>query len=144
MKILVAIDGSNDAMKGCELAVQMAKAQKAEIWLVAIIPAYPGIDLEITARARDHLENKLSSQAEQALNKAKEICLTAGITPQTMLISSGAIADEIVSMAETEKMDLIIIGSRGLGATGRFSLGGTAMKIVSQAPCSVLVAKAVE
>ena len=39
-------------------------------------------------------------------------------------------------------MDLIVIGSRGLGATGRFSLGGTAMKIISQAPCSVLVAKA--
>lgn len=58
------------------------------------------------------------------------------------MIGSGAIADEIVTMAEQEKMDLIVIGSRGLGATGRFSLGGTAMKIISQAPCSVLVAKA--
>ncbi len=142
MKILVAIDGSKDAGKGSELALDMAKAQGAEVWLVAIIPAYPGIDLEITARARDSLENKLSSQAEQALEKAKGQFLAQGITPQTMLISSGAIADEIVSMAETEKMALIIIGSRGLGATGRFSLGGTAMKIISHAPCSVLVARA--
>jgi nucleotide-binding universal stress UspA family protein len=62
--------------------------------------------------------------------------------PKTMLISSGFIADEIIKLAESEKFDLIVIGSRGLGATGRFSLGGTAMKIISSAPCSVLVAKA--
>ncbi len=142
MKILVAIDGSKDSGKGAELALGMAKTQGAEVWLLAVIPAYPGIDLEITARARDSLHNKLSSQAEMSLNKAKELFQGEGFTPKALLVSSGAIADEIATMAEQEKMDLIVIGSRGLGATGRFSLGGTAMKIISQAGCSVLVAKA--
>jgi nucleotide-binding universal stress UspA family protein len=142
MKILVAIDGSKDAGKGSELALNIAKAQGAEVWLLAVIPVYPGIDLEITARARDSLNNKLSAQAEFDLGKAKELFQSEGITPKAMLVGSGAIADEIVTMAEQEKMDLIVIGSRGLGATGRFSLGGTAMKIISQAPCSVLVARA--
>ena len=141
MKILVAIDGSKDAGKGVQVALDIARAQGAEVVLLAVIPAYPGIDLEITARARDSLESKLSFQAEQALGKAKELFQTEGMTPKALLISSGAIADEIVTMAEQEKMDLIVIGSRGLGATGRFSLGGTAMKIISQAPCSVLVAR---
>jgi len=142
MKILVAIDGSKDAGKGAELALDMAKTQGAEVWLVAIIPVYPGIDLEITARARDSLNNKLSAQAELALAKAKDLFQASGITPKAMIVGSGAIADEIVTMAEQEKMNLIVIGSRGLGATGRFSLGGTAMKIISHAPCSVLVARA--
>ncbi|MBI4767929.1 MAG: universal stress protein [Deltaproteobacteria bacterium] len=142
MKILVAIDGSKDAGKGAELALDIAKAQGAEVLLLAIIPVYPGIDLEITARARDSLNNKLSAQAELALAKAKNLFQAGGITPKALMVGSGAIADEIVTMAEQEKMDLIVIGSRGLGATGRFSLGGTAMKIISQAPCSVLVAKA--
>jgi nucleotide-binding universal stress UspA family protein len=75
------------------------------------------------------------------LGKAKDFFQAEGIIPKAMLVGSGAIADEIVTMAEKEKMDLIVIGSRGLGATGRFSLGGTAMKIISHAPCSVLVAK---
>ena len=83
----------------------------------------------------------MSKQAEFDLGKAKDLFQAEGIVPKAMLVSSGAIADEIVTMAEQEKMDLIVIGSRGLGATGRFSLGGTAMKIISQAPCSVLVAK---
>jgi len=142
MKILVAVDGSKDAGKGCQMALAIAKTQGAEVLLLAVIPEYPDIDLEITARARHSLDSKLSSQAEQALTMTKELFQSQGISTKALLISSGAIADEIVTMAEQEKMDLIVIGSRGLGATGRFSLGGTAMKIISQAPCSVLVAKA--
>jgi nucleotide-binding universal stress UspA family protein len=142
MKILVAIDGSKDAEEGARLALNIAKAQGADVTLLAVIPVYPDIDLEITARARDSLDNKLSSQAEQALTKAKNLFQPSGISPKALVISAGAIADEIVKMAEEEKSDLIVIGSRGMGATGRFSLGGTAMKIINNAPCSVLVAKA--
>jgi nucleotide-binding universal stress UspA family protein len=54
------------------------------------------------------------------------------------------LAEEIISLAEQEGIDLIIIGSRGLGATGRFSLGGTAMQIISHAPCSTLIARAAQ
>lgn len=142
MKILVAIDGSKDAAEGVSIALNIAKTQGAEVMLLAVIPIYPDIDLEITARARDSLESKLSTQAEQVLSKAKESFQAGGISPKAVIINAGAVADEIVKMAEDEKMDLIVIGSRGLGATGRFSLGGTAMKIISHAPCSVLVAKA--
>lgn len=142
MKILVAIDGSKDAAEGVRMGLDMARVQGAEVTLLAVIPIYPDIDLEITARARDSLERKLGSQAEQSLSKANESFQAKGISPRAVIINAGDVADEIVKMAEDEKMDLIIIGSRGLGATGRFSLGGTAMKIISHAPCSVLVAKA--
>jgi nucleotide-binding universal stress UspA family protein len=142
MKILAAIDGSKDAMEGARLALGLAQAQAAVVMLLAVIPIYPDIDLEISARARDSLEMKLSSQAEKALAQAQALFQAQGITPKALTISAGSIAAEIVKMAEEEQVDLIIIGSRGLGATGRFTLGGTAMKIISQAPCSVLVAKA--
>lgn len=144
MKILVAIDGSKDAAEGVQMALNLAQAQGAEVTLLAVIPVYPDIDLEITARARQSLENKLSSQAEQALAKAKGLFQDRGLTAKALIISAGAIADEIVKMAEEERMNMIVIGGRGLGATGRFSLGGTALKIISQAPCSVLVARAGE
>lgn len=142
MKILVAIDGSQDAVKGAELALGMAKSQQAEVILLAVIPLYPEIDLEISARARNSLENKLSIQAEKAMAEAKSAFKTQGIDPRALIISSGAVADEIIKTAEEEKADLIVIGSRGLGATGRFNLGGTAMKIIGRAVCSVLVARA--
>jgi nucleotide-binding universal stress UspA family protein len=142
MKILVAIDGSRDSDQGVRIALDIARFQEAEVTLLAVVPLYPDIDLEITARARDSLESKLSTQGEQVLLKAKQMFKAEAISPKTLIISSAAIADEIVKLAEEEKMDLIVLGSRGLGATGRFSLGGTAMKIISRAPCSVLLAKA--
>jgi nucleotide-binding universal stress UspA family protein len=144
MKILVALDGSKDAAQGVKMALKMAKNQAAEVILLAVIPVYPDIDLEISARARDSLESKLSSQAEQAMAQSKGLFQAEGLNPKALIISAGAIADEIVKLAEEEKANLIIIGGRGLGATGRFSLGGTALKIVSHAPCSVLVAKEAE
>lgn len=142
MKILLAIDGSKDAAKGVEWALEMAKGKGVEVTLLAVVPVYPEIDLEISARARNSLENKLNAQAEKAMAEAKKAFQTQGIKPKALIISSGAVADEIIKTAEEEKSDLIVIGSRGLGATGRFSLGGTAMKIIGQASCSVLVARA--
>jgi nucleotide-binding universal stress UspA family protein len=144
MKILAALDGSKDAAEGVKMALKMAKNQAAEVILLAVIPVYPDIDLEISARARDSLESKLSSQAEQALAQSKALFQAEGLSPKSLVISAGAIADEIVKLAEEEKVNLIIIGGRGLGATGRFSLGGTALKIVGHAPCSVLVAREAE
>jgi nucleotide-binding universal stress UspA family protein len=141
MKILVPVDGSKYALKGAELALDLAKAKGAGVTLLSVVPSYHIIDLEISARARDSLEDKLTRQAEEALALARKYYVENGLTPQEVLIRSAAVADEIVKMAEEGKFELIVIGSRGLGATGRFFLGGTALKVVSHAPCSVLVAK---
>jgi len=59
-----------------------------------------------------------------------------------VLSSSVSAADEIIDVAEKEKIDLIIIGSRGLGgAATRFFMGSVASKVVSHAPCNVYVVK---
>jgi nucleotide-binding universal stress UspA family protein len=109
---------------------------------MAVVSVFPDMDLEISARARESLDSKLSVRAEQALEQARGFF--TGLSVGAVIISSNDVADEIIKMAEQEKMDLIVIGSRGLKASGRFSVGGTALKVVSNASCSVLVAKAAE
>jgi nucleotide-binding universal stress UspA family protein len=142
MKILVPVDGSKSSLEGARLARDLAQAKGAQATLMAVVPVFPEMDLEISARARESLDSKLSAQAEQAIEQAKE--LFTGLSVGAVIISSNDVADEIIKMAEQEKMDLIVIGSRGLKATGRFSVGGTALKVVSNASCSVLVAKTPE
>jgi nucleotide-binding universal stress UspA family protein len=112
------------------------------VTLLSVVPAYPEIDLEITARARDSLESKLNASAEQAIDQSK--ALLAGITLKSFVVGSNDIADEIIKMAEEERFDLIVLGSRGRKPAGRFTVGGTALKVVSHSPCSVLVAKTAE
>lgn len=142
MKILVPVDGSKSSLEGARMAADLAKAKEAEVTLLAVVPAYSDIDLEITARARDSLEGKLNASAAQAIDQAK--VLLAGISLKSFVVSSNDIADEIIKMAEDEGFDLIVLGSRGRKPAGRFTVGGTALKVVSHSPCSVLVAKAAD
>jgi len=142
MKILVPVDGSKSSLAGARMAADLAKAQGAEVTLLAVVPAYSDIDLEISARARDSLEGKLNAAAAQAIDQSKG--LLAGISLKSFVVSSNDIADEIIKMAEDEGFDLIVLGSRGRKPAGRFTVGGTALKVVSHSPCSVLVAKTAE
>ena len=142
MKILVPVDGSKSSLEGARMAADLAKAKGAEVTLLAVVPAYSDIDLEITARARESLESKLNASAQQAIDQAK--ALLAGISLKSFVVSSNDIADEIIKMAEEERFDLIVLGSRGRKPAGRFSVGGTALKVVTHSPCTVLVAKTAE
>jgi nucleotide-binding universal stress UspA family protein len=49
-------------------------------------------------------------------------------------------ADALIGVAERESADLIVVGSRGLGAGKRVFLGSVSSKMAHHAPCSVLIA----
>ncbi len=66
MKILVPVDGSKSSLEGARLVGDLALAKAAQITLLAVVSVYPDIDLEISARARESLDSKLSARAEQA------------------------------------------------------------------------------
>ncbi|MFT5324979.1 MAG: nucleotide-binding universal stress UspA family protein, partial [Planctomycetaceae bacterium] len=53
---------------------------------------------------------------------------------------AGPAADEIARLAESEQVDLMSIGARGMNGLERFLLGSTSEKVLRRAPCSVLVA----
>ncbi len=139
MKILVPVDGSKSSLEGARLAGDLALAKVAQVTLLAVVSVYSDVDLEISARARESLDSKLSAQAEKALAQAKGFF--TGMTVESILLSSNDVADEIVKLAEEGKFDLIVMGSRGFKAAGRFSVGGTALKVATSSPCSVLLAK---
>jgi nucleotide-binding universal stress UspA family protein len=142
MKILVPVDGSDYSMEAVKVALQYAKATKADINLMTVTPFIPGLDLEISAGAMDNLNESMKARGEEALSKAQGILKADGVTSKTVLASSTSAADEILGFAEKEKVDLIIIGSKGLGGKAtRFLMGSVAMKVVSNAPCNVYVVK---
>jgi nucleotide-binding universal stress UspA family protein len=110
---------------------------------MTVTPFISGLDLEISAGAMDKLNESMKSRGEEFLKKAQDILTAEGVSAKTILSSAISAADEIIDFAEKEKMDLIIIGSRGLGgAATRFIMGSVALKVVSHAPCNVYVVKA--
>jgi nucleotide-binding universal stress UspA family protein len=137
MKILVPVDGSPYSLKAVESACDLAKAQPpAEVVLLAVTPDL--LDLEDEGH---YVADKLRRQAEGALTLAKTKAQEKGISATSLLATGVSVAEEICQVAKDQKANLVVIGSRGLGAKTRFFLGGTASKVVTYCPCSVLVVK---
>jgi nucleotide-binding universal stress UspA family protein len=142
MKILVPVDGSQNSMEAVKVALNYAKTAKADIALMTVSPFIAGLDLEISAGAMDSLNESMKRRSEEVLSKAQGILAAEGVTAKTIISSSISAADEIVGYAEKEKVDLIVIGSRGLGGKAtRFIMGSVASKVVGHAPCNVYVVK---
>jgi nucleotide-binding universal stress UspA family protein len=138
MKMLVPVDGSEYSLKAVDTACELAKAQPfSSLTLLAV-----GIEIPELEEGR-YIAEKMKVLAEAALAKAKE--LAAGKAPQikvdTLLVTGASPAEEIVKAAKDEKVDLIVIGSRGLAGKTSSFLGSTASKVVTFSTCSVLVVK---
>jgi nucleotide-binding universal stress UspA family protein len=90
----------------------------------------------------DNLNESMKARGEDVLGKAQAILKAEGVASNTIIASSVSAADEILGVADKEKVDLIIIGSKGLGGKAtRFLMGSVALKVVSNAPCNVYVVK---
>ncbi|MFI5329798.1 MAG: universal stress protein [Desulfobaccales bacterium] len=137
MKMLVPVDGSEYSLKAVEKACDLAKSQPSSLLLVAV-----GIELPELEEGR-YIADKMKVLAEAALVKAQEVAKGKGLdTGVEILLTTGASpAEEIVAVAKERKVDLIVIGSRGLAGKTSSFLGSTASKVVTYSPCSVLVVK---
>lgn len=142
MKVLVPVDGSKHSAEGVKVASHYAKTKDAQLTLITVIPSIADIDLELSASDRDRLLESLKSRGEELLAKAKEQMKSLGVSKvNTVLATAPSPAMEIVSYAEKEKIDLIVIGSRGRSANQRFHLGSVAENVVRHSPSCVYVVR---
>jgi len=121
-----------------ERACDLIKGQPfPSLVLLAVAVEVPGLE------EGRYIYDKMKAQAEAALAIARE--KASACDPQakidTVLATGPSPADEIVQVAKDEKVDLIVIGSRGLAGKTMSFLGSTASKVVTYSSCSVLVVK---
>jgi nucleotide-binding universal stress UspA family protein len=142
MKVLVPVDGSKHSSEGIKVASHYAKTKNAQVTLITVIPSVADIDLELSVSDRDRLLESMKSRGEELLTKAREQMKSLGVsTANTVLATAPSPAMEIVSYAEKEKIDLIVIGSRGRSANQRFHLGSVAENVVRHSPSCVFVVR---
>jgi nucleotide-binding universal stress UspA family protein len=142
MKVLVPVDGSKHSSEGIKVASHYAKTKDAHLTLITVIPSVADIDLELSASDRDRLLESMKSRGEELLAKAKEQMKSLGVSKvNTILATAPSPAMEIVSYAEKEKIDLIVIGSRGRGANAKFHIGSVAENVVRHSPSCVYVVR---
>ncbi|MBD3285755.1 hypothetical protein GF359_04785 [candidate division WOR-3 bacterium] len=133
-KILVATDGSENAMRAVKAGKEIAVRFEAEITLIyaAYVPSMYDDDL------RPEIRDALREDGRRILNTASHLFTGSGIEPQTRLLFDEKAEEGILRTAE-EGFDLIIVGSRGLDVTERKALGSTSMRVLEKSNCPVLI-----
>ncbi|MGE4441381.1 MAG: universal stress protein [Desulfomicrobium sp.] len=139
MKILAALDQSNYATLVLKKAVEIAEKEGAELTALTISNA-PFTNLYLGELSGQFLD-KIRKSLEESVQRIKEQAKAAKAAVNVVVQESPSPADAIVEYAEKNGIDLIVIGNKGAGAVERFLIGSVSSKVVSHAPCSVMVVK---
>ena len=140
-RIVVAMDGSKDAWAGVEYLMKMPLPEVADITVVSVVPPLPIDAIEqpqTLASFLEQLRTPLLKKARAVAQQAAERIQKAGFEARIAVVH-GHPSHEIVKVAEAERADLVVVGSRGLTGTSRFLLGSVSDGIIKYAPCAVLV-----
>ncbi|MCR6546839.1 universal stress protein [Dehalobacterium formicoaceticum] len=138
-KILVAIDGSEHSMKATDAALELAQMDQAHVELLYVAPSFKYLSAE-TATIIEQLEKDMMEESKGIVAKAAEKFEGKNVQFETNVILGNA-ADLIIEEAEKKGIDVIVMGSRGLNAVSRFFLGSVSHKVLTYAPCSVLIVR---
>ena len=134
MKILAALDDSEYAFKALRKAIDFAKKENAEL---TIYSAYS--DLLAVEGLSLQMRESLAQQAEEIVERGKAIAKKADVVAKTVTESGSSAADNIVRYAERNNMEMIVMGHKSRTGLERLLVGSVAVKVVTYAPCSVLV-----
>lgn len=146
-KILVPIDGSKTSIKAAKYAVSLAREYKSEVKFITIasIPsedsyAFFGVNVEnaFHANSKEMLKNLVERETKMLdiavkslecgdLKHSKEVVI--GLSPY----------EGIIEFAKEGNFSLIVMGRRGFSKAERLFLGSVTQRVLSDAPCAVLV-----
>ena len=149
-RILVAIDGSTPSVHTTNYAISIAIKNNSQLLVLYVIDVYKysrlssSIILAPTFGSEKYLEEM--SEAEKLMNKIKEK-FKLKVNDNTKFkelkteIIEGAksVATTILEYAESNDVNLIIIGSRGRTGFKKLLLGSVSSNIIKNAHCTVLV-----
>lgn len=137
-KILLAADGSEHGLRAAKVAGDLARAVNVEE--LRVVVAYDPVPSYLGEPNLQHAINARILEAEAVLKAAVgEI----GEFPSEIHteILEGSPAEAIIEVAATRESNLIVMGSRGRGRIAGAVLGSNSQKVVSHAPCPVLIVR---
>jgi nucleotide-binding universal stress UspA family protein len=143
-RILHPSDFSRASSAAFNRAVEMAKANRAELTVLHVLP--PAVPMygdgylsprqyeEIEASARAHAGKQLAA----LLAKARR----SGVRVKGVLLD-GQPYERITRAAKSQRADLVVMGTHGRTGLARFFVGSVAERVVATSPCPVMTVRGV-
>ncbi len=137
MKILLAVDGSENSLRAARTALRLSKLNPG----VSVTALYVGPSCykifpepgSCTWLQQKELDQEIEARAEKVFAAVEEIFQAEGLTVNKA-VERGDAAEAICRLAAEGCFDLIIIGSRGFGDLKSLFLGSVSHKVLHLAP----------
>jgi nucleotide-binding universal stress UspA family protein len=137
-RIIVAVDGSDHSMQAMVCAREIAGKFGAALF---IVHAYPHTSDLLADPDFHRLVAKRKAKGQEIIDRARGLLADAGLQVTEELLEAPE-AEAILAVAESQKVDLIVLGSRGLGSLGGMVFGSVSRKVGHYAKCPVMMVKA--
>ena len=150
-KILVAFDGSEQAKRAIDYATDMANSCKCELLVLTVVPkvtlpffpdegfgSAPITTAQDFGEYQDRVKAMYQQSQEEVLKDIKDHFPKLKVEA---VLLEGRPSSTIVEQAERHSVDLIVMGSRGLGGISGWILGSTSRRVVESCTKPILILK---
>lgn len=144
--ILVPVDGSEHARKAIEFAADLAKHNDVTVHLLHVAKR-----TEIPKELLDYMRAEGMRETPQAvymrfvesniIGPAKNEAKEKGVKSIEVTAVTGDPAEEIINYAKDQDVDMIVMGSRGLGSDQGFMLGSVSSKVCNAADRTCVIVR---
>lgn len=135
-RILIAVDGSESAMRAATFASRLAGWCHSEVDLVHVEPGLTVAGAVFGSREK-LVEHWSGRHAEEALAGGRSVLERARVTYTEHVVASDNTHSAIIEVARENGCGLIVMGTRGLGPITGLLLGSVAQSVLEQAPSTV-------
>jgi nucleotide-binding universal stress UspA family protein len=153
-KILVAVDGSESADRAANAALELADSLKAQLIILHAVNA-PSSYQRSALSSLGSMAPPAESQAviDAYYSNAKEVAMRImsgtisdakkrGVSVKTVIPEGvTSVVETIINHASKENVDLIVVGTRGLGGFRKLLIGSVSSGVVTHAACPVLIVR---
>lgn len=140
MNILLAVDGSDNSYEAVRALKYFRRADTLTLLHVLDVPrpAYPMMMPEVADELYRAVEKGMKEDGQRLLDRVASL-LPANAGPVTKRLIVGSPAEVIVTQAEQGKVDLILMGTRGLGPVKEQLVGSVSHRVVTLASAPTFI-----
>ncbi len=141
MKLLVAIDGSDNSLRAAQFAASLLQ-QMRDGGSITLISVHDDVALRNARRfvGKQTVDDYLRERSEQDLAGARKLLDDLGVA-HDMILRTGAVANEIAQAADSGSFDILVLGSKGRTGLRDLLIGSVARRVSEISRTAVLLVK---
>ena len=137
MKIAVAVDGSENALRAAKHAITLAQyLPEAHLEVIYVADYNKAKDERLLSQSPESLTLKREQKVHPIVELAKDVGVKTKIT-----MLKGNPSQEIIKYVNSEEIDQLVIGSRGLNTFQEMVLGSVSHKVMKHVNCPITIVK---